>query len=92
MKDTFLLANSLLFLILWFLSLALFYFVVKVAVRNGVQQATSGLIESVIEIKLATSKKGEQLSSPFVSVLLTPDYSPASFLCSKFFYRFFSPA
>lgn len=64
MHDTFILANSLLFLILWFLSLALFYFVVKAAVRNGVQQATTELIESVREIeksvhemKMATKKE-----------------------------------
>jgi hypothetical protein len=51
MHDTFLLANTLTFLILWFLGLALFYFVVKIAVRNGVQQANEKLIESVKEIE-----------------------------------------
>ena len=34
MRDTFLLPNALLFLILWFLSLVLFYYIIKVAVRN----------------------------------------------------------
>ncbi|TGE35851.1 hypothetical protein E4K67_22285 [Desulfosporosinus fructosivorans] len=64
MRDTFLFPNFILFLILWFLSLALFYYIIKTAVRNGVQQAHAGLIESVRqiekdvhEIKLETSKK-----------------------------------
>ena len=47
MRDTFLLPNLILFLILWFLSLALFYYIIKAAIRNGVQQAHTGLIESV---------------------------------------------
>jgi len=64
MRDTFLLPNTLLFLIFWFLSLALFYYMIKAAVRNGVEQATSRLTESmreieksVHEIKIETSKK-----------------------------------
>jgi|GEM_PF-6369937 hypothetical protein len=53
MHDTFLLANTLTFLVLWFLSLALLYFVIKLAVRNGVEQANERLIESVREIEKA---------------------------------------
>jgi hypothetical protein len=53
MHDTFLLANSLLFLTFWFLGLALFYYVIKTAVRNGTQQANEKLIESVREIEKA---------------------------------------
>lgn len=53
MHDTFLLPNALLFLCLWFLSLALFYYIIKVAVRSGVRQATAGMIESVREIEKA---------------------------------------
>ena len=55
MPNTFLLPNTLLFLCLclWFLSLVLFYYIIKVAVRNGVQQANAGLIESVREIEKA---------------------------------------
>ena len=53
MRDTFLFPNPLLFLCLWFLSLVLFYYIVKVAVRNGVQQANAGLLESVREIEKA---------------------------------------
>ncbi|HWQ41819.1 MAG TPA: hypothetical protein VN456_07260 [Desulfosporosinus sp.] len=53
MHDTFLLPNTLLTLILWFLSTALFYYIIKVAVRNGVEQATSKLTESVWEIEKA---------------------------------------
>jgi len=56
MRDTFLLPNTLLFLSFWFLSLALFYYIIKVAVRNGVRQANSGLIESVREIEKAVSE------------------------------------
>lgn len=51
MRDTLFLPNFLLFLCIWFLSLALFYYVIKVAVRNGVKQVHSGLIESVREIE-----------------------------------------
>ena len=51
MRDAFLIPNTLLFLCLWFLSLILFYAIVKAAVRNGVQQANSELIESVREIE-----------------------------------------
>ena len=53
MPNTFLLPNTLLFLLLWFLSLVLFYYVIKAAVRNGVRQAHAGLIESVREIEKA---------------------------------------
>ena len=48
MRDTFLLPN-----IILFLSLALFYYIVKTAVRNGVEQANSRLVESVREIEKA---------------------------------------
>jgi len=51
MKDTFFLPNALLLLCLWFLSLILFYYIIKAAVRNGVRQTHSGLIESVREIE-----------------------------------------
>ncbi|HWQ43021.1 MAG TPA: hypothetical protein VN456_13430 [Desulfosporosinus sp.] len=53
MHDTFLLPNALLFLILWFLSIALLYYIIKVAVRNGVEQANARLVESVKEIEKA---------------------------------------
>jgi len=45
MKDMFILANFLTFLALWFFALALLYYIIKMAVRNGVQQANSGLID-----------------------------------------------
>jgi len=51
MRDTFLIPNALLFLCLWILSLILFYYVIKTAVRNGVEQAISRLTESVREIE-----------------------------------------
>jgi len=51
MHDAFLLPNTLLFLCLWFLSLILLYYLIKMAVRNGVRQANSELIESVREIE-----------------------------------------
>lgn len=51
MNDSFALPNFLLFLCIWFLSLALFYYIIKVAVSNGVRQANSGLIESIREIE-----------------------------------------
>jgi len=64
MNDTFALPNFLLFLCLWFLSLALFYYIIKSAARSGVRQANSGLIESVreieksvFEIKMGINKK-----------------------------------
>ncbi|MDR3587818.1 MAG: hypothetical protein P4L59_21285 [Desulfosporosinus sp.] len=47
MGDTYTLPNTLLFLALWFLGLTLFYFEIKVAVRNGVRQANVELIESM---------------------------------------------
>ena len=47
MGDTYTLPNTLLFLALWFLGLTLFYFELKVAVRNGVRQANLELIESM---------------------------------------------
>ena len=53
MRDTFLLPNTLLFLSLWFLSLVLFYYIIKVAVCNGVRQANESLSESVREIEKA---------------------------------------
>ena len=56
MRDTFLIPNALLFLSLWFLSLALFYYVIKIAVRNGVHRANSGLVESVREIEKAVEE------------------------------------
>lgn len=62
MCDTFFLANFLLFLCLWFLGLALFYYVIKAAVRNGVRQANAGLIESVrvIEKSVGEIKKAKE--------------------------------
>lgn len=64
MRETFMLANSLLFLCLWGLGLALFYFVIKAAVKNGVEQANTMLVESVraiersvMEIKMEANKK-----------------------------------
>ena len=51
MRDAFLLPNFLLFLCLWFLSLILFYGIIRAAVRNGVRQANAGLVESVREIE-----------------------------------------
>ena len=53
MPNAFLLPNTLLFLSLWFLSLILFYAIIKAAVRNGVRQANAELIESVREIEKA---------------------------------------
>lgn len=38
---------------LWGLSLILFYYIIKTAVRNGVEQANARLIESVREIEKA---------------------------------------
>jgi len=51
MHDTLLLPNTLLVLILWFLSVALLYWIIKTAVRNGVEQANARLIESVKQIE-----------------------------------------
>jgi hypothetical protein len=56
MKDTFILANFLTFLALLFLSLALLYYIIKVAVRNGVDQANAGLMESVRSIEKAVAE------------------------------------
>jgi multisubunit Na+/H+ antiporter MnhG subunit len=53
MRDTFLIPNITLFLLLWLLSLALFYYIIKAAVRNGVQQVNARLVESVREIEKA---------------------------------------
>ncbi|MDR3599696.1 MAG: hypothetical protein P4L49_04320 [Desulfosporosinus sp.] len=64
MRNTFILANSITILVLFFLGLALFYYVVKAAVRNGVLQANEDLIESertlersVLEIKTGINKR-----------------------------------
>ena len=51
MRDTFLIPNTLLFLCLGFLSVALFYYIVKISVRNGIQQANAEILQSVGEIK-----------------------------------------
>jgi len=53
MPTPFLLPNTLLFLMLWLLSLILFCGIVRAAVRNGVRQANAGLIESMKEIEKA---------------------------------------
>ncbi|MDA8441560.1 MAG: hypothetical protein M0Z55_04205 [Peptococcaceae bacterium] len=44
-------------LLLWLISLAVFYIIIKAAVKNGVLEAHEGLIESVraIERKLDTT-------------------------------------
>jgi hypothetical protein len=64
MRETFLFANFITFLVLWFLGLTFFYYVVKTAVRNGVLQANEELVESekaikrsVIKIKGLTKKE-----------------------------------
>ena len=51
MNDILLMPNTSVFLILWFLSIALFYYIIKTAVRNGVEQASARLLESVREIE-----------------------------------------
>ena len=51
MNDIQLMPNTSVFLILWFLSIALFYYIIKTAVRNGVEQANARLLESVREIE-----------------------------------------
>lgn len=51
MIDTFSLPNTILILCMWFLGLALFNYVIKAAVRNGVQQANERLLESVSKIE-----------------------------------------
>lgn len=51
MHPTFLVQNTIIVLILWVLSLALFYLIIKAAVRNGVLQANERLIESVRQIE-----------------------------------------
>ena len=56
MRDTFMISNIAIFLILWFLSISLSYFLIKAAVRDGVQQAHVGLIESVREIEKSVHK------------------------------------
>ena len=56
MKDTFVLANFFVFIALWFFALALLYYIIKVAVRNGVQQANLGLLESVRAIERAVDE------------------------------------
>lgn len=59
MHDTFMTANALLFLCLWLLGLALLYYVIKTAVRNGVEQANARLVESVREIERSIKKAKE---------------------------------
>ena len=44
-------SNTIIILFMWFLGLALFYYIIKTAVRNGVLQANERLIESVREIE-----------------------------------------
>ena len=61
MPNTFLFPNALLFLCLWFLSLILFYAIVKAAVLNGVRLANAELIESVREI--AALEKAHEVMS-----------------------------
>jgi hypothetical protein len=51
MPTAFLVPNTILFLILWSLSLILFYYIIKTAVRNEVEQANARLLESVRRIE-----------------------------------------
>ena len=64
MKDSLVFLYYIPILLIWFLGLALFYYVIKTAIRNGVKQANVGLVESVreieksvIEIKMGITKK-----------------------------------
>jgi len=51
MSDPFHTTHALPFLCLWFLSAALLYWIIKTAVRSGVEQATYRLTASVREIE-----------------------------------------
>ena len=54
MRDSLMQANLIAFLCFWFLGLALLYWIVKTAVRNGVEQANARLLRSVREIEKST--------------------------------------
>jgi hypothetical protein len=53
MPTAFIVPNILMFLCLWVLSIALVYYIIRIAVRNGVEQANARLLESVREIEKA---------------------------------------
>lgn len=52
MKDAFLIPNTFLILFLWFLSVALLYWIIKTAVANGVREANKSLTSSVRQIEM----------------------------------------
>lgn len=57
MKDTLILSNIGLFFVFWFFGLALFYFVIKVAVRNGVREANTDQVRLLEQIHEAVKKR-----------------------------------
>lgn len=68
MKDTLAFTSLVLFLGLWFLGLILFYFIIKVAVRNGVREANAELVRAVrdIEQRLMEIKKDAEYRRLFL--------------------------
>ncbi|MCO1599799.1 hypothetical protein [Desulfosporosinus nitroreducens] len=51
MHGLLLIPNTVLFLILFFLSIALLYYIIKTAVSSGVREANARILESVREIE-----------------------------------------
>ncbi len=49
--------DGFLMLIIWMISLAVFYFIIKAAVKNGVAEANQDLLESVLSIERKLSEK-----------------------------------
>ena len=51
MNDSLRFTGQVVFLIVWVFTFALLYYVIKTAVRNGVQEANDSMLESVRQIE-----------------------------------------
>lgn len=79
MNDSLRSAGQIVFWAVWVLSFGLLYYIIKTAVRNGVQEANERMLESVREIendvheiKGENKQKGERISPPLT--LNIPSY------------------
>lgn len=63
MNDSLRFTGQIVFLIVWILSFALLYYLIKTAVRNGVQEANKNIYESVNQIKTSIIKLDMQIKA-----------------------------